>query len=88
MVKLAIEHVSQIKGEQIPMGTTESSVNRLAFTVREPIGVVSSISAFNHPLNLIIHQTVPAIAVGSPVIIKPALTTPLSCLRFVEILHE
>ncbi len=87
-VRLGIEHIGQIKGEQIPMGQTPSSVNRLAFTTREPIGVVSSISAFNHPLNLIIHQTVPAIAVGSPVIIKPALTTPLSCLRFMEILTQ
>ncbi len=87
-VKLAIEHIPQMAGEQIPMGHTESSANRWAFTQREPIGVVSSISAFNHPLNLIIHQTIPAIAVGTPVIIKPALTTPLSCLRFVEILHE
>jgi len=87
-VKVAIEHVGQIKGEQIPMGLTKSSTNRLAFSHREPIGVVSSISAFNHPLNLIIHQTVPAIAVGCPVIIKPASRTPLSCLRFVEILHE
>ena len=87
-VKLAIEHIAQIKGEQVPMGQTESSVNRLAFTLREPIGVVTSISAFNHPLNLIIHQVVPAIAVGSPVIIKPALTTPLSCLKFMEILAE
>lgn len=87
-VKLAIEHVAQIRGEQVPMGQTESSVNRLAFTMREPIGVVASISAFNHPLNLIIHQVVPAIAVGSPVIIKPALTTPLSCLKFMEILVE
>ncbi len=87
-LKLALEHIPQIKGEQIPMGHTESSANRLAFTQREPIGVVSSISAFNHPLNLIVHQTVPAIAVGAPVIIKPAQTTPLSCLRFVEILRE
>lgn len=87
-VKLAIEHVPQIKGEQVPMGITESSVNRLAFTQREPIGVVVSVSAFNHPLNLIIHQTVPALAVGCPVIIKPSDRTPLSCLRFVEILHE
>ncbi len=85
-VKLAIEHISQIKGEQISMGQTAASVNRLAFTIREPIGVVSSISAFNHPLNLIVHQTIPAIAVGAPVIIKPALTTPLSCLKFMEIL--
>jgi len=87
-VKLAIEYIGQMKGEQIPMGHTKSSANRLAFTFREPIGVVSSISAFNHPLNLIIHQTVPAIAVGSPVIIKPALTTPLSCLAFMDILKD
>ncbi len=87
-VKLAIEHIPQIKGEEIAMGLTESSANRLAFTQREPIGLVSSISAFNHPLNLIIHQTVPALAVGCPVIIKPSDRTPLSCLRFVEILHE
>ncbi|MBE1273947.1 aldehyde dehydrogenase family protein [Enterovibrio baiacu] len=87
-VKLAIEHIAQIKGEQIPMGQTAASVNRLAFTIREPIGVVSSISAFNHPLNLIVHQVIPAIAVGCPVLIKPAMTTPLSCLRLVEILHE
>jgi len=87
-VKLAIEHIGQMKGEQIPMGHTKSSVNRLAFTVREPIGVVASLSAFNHPLNLTIHQTIPAIAVGSPVIIKPASSTPLSCLAFVDILRE
>ncbi len=87
-VKLSIEHIAQIKGEQIPMGQTAASTNRLAFTIREPIGVVSSISAFNHPLNLIIHQTIPAIAVGSPVIIKPARATPLSCLKFMEILQQ
>ncbi|CZF85207.1 aldehyde dehydrogenase family protein [Grimontia marina] len=87
-VKLAIEHIPQIKGEQIPMGQTTASVNRMAFTIREPIGVVASVSAFNHPLNLIVHQVIPALAVGCPVIVKPALTTPLSCLRLVEILHE
>jgi len=87
-VKIATEHISQLKGEQIPMGLTKASEGRIAFTTREPIGVVTSISAFNHPLNLIIHQTVTAIAAGCPVIIKPALTTPLSCLAFVEILNE
>ena len=70
------------------MRVNESSANRLAFTIREPIGVIASISAFNHPLNLIIHQTVPAIAVGAPVIVKPATTTPMSCLAFMGILRE
>jgi len=87
-VKIAAEHIGQLKGEQIPMGLTKASEGRLAFTTREPIGIVVSISAFNHPLNLIIHQTVTAIAAGCPVIIKPALNTPLSCLAFVEILQE
>jgi acyl-CoA reductase-like NAD-dependent aldehyde dehydrogenase len=87
-VKLAIEQIGQLKGEQIPMGITEASQNRIAFTMREPIGVVMSVSAFNHPLNLIIHQTVTAIAAGCPVLVKPASTTPLSCLNFVDILHE
>ncbi len=87
-VKLAIEHIGQMGGEEIPMGQTISSANRMAYTMREPIGVAASISAFNHPLNLAIHQIVPAIAVGAPVIIKPASTTPMSCFKFVDILKE
>lgn len=87
-VKLAIEHIGQMKGEQIPMGLTKASTQRLAFSFREPIGVVAAISAFNHPINLIIHQTIPAIAVGCPVIIKPALTTPLTCLALIDLYRE
>lgn len=87
-VKLAAEHISQIKGEQIPMGLTESSLNRIAFTIKEPIGVVAAVSAFNHPLNLAVHQIVTAIAAGCPVIFKPASTTPLSGIALADILKE
>lgn len=87
-VKIAAEYISHIKGEHIPMQLNKASANRLALTTKEPIGVVFSISAFNHPLNLIIHQTATAIAAGCPVIIKPASSTPLSCLNFIEILKE
>ncbi len=87
-VKIAAGHIPYLIGEQIPMGITKTSGNRLAFTIREPVGVVAAVSAFNHPLNLTIHQTVAAIAAGCPVIIKPASTTPLSCLNFAEILTE
>jgi acyl-CoA reductase-like NAD-dependent aldehyde dehydrogenase len=55
----------------------------MAFTRLEPIGVVVAVSAFNHPLNLIVHQVAPAIAVGCPVIVKPAAATPLSWFGFV-----
>lgn len=87
-VKLAIEHMGVFEGKEIAMGHTKSSANRIAYTMKEPIGVVAAISAFNHPLNLCVHQTVPAIAVGSPVIIKPSLLTPMSTLNFVDILYE
>ena len=87
-LKIATEEISHMKGGQIPMGITESSMNRLAFTIREPIGVVASLSAFNHPLNLIVHQVVTAFAAGCPVIVKPASKTPFSCLALVEILKE
>lgn len=87
-VKLAAEHISQIKGEQIPMGLTEASLNRIAFTSKEPIGVVLAISAFNHPLNLAVHQIITAVAAGCPVIFKPATATPLSSLALAGILEE
>jgi acyl-CoA reductase-like NAD-dependent aldehyde dehydrogenase len=87
-VKIATEEIGRLTGKQIPMGLTKASVNRLAFTMKEPIGVVASISAFNHPLNLIVHQTVTAFAAGCPVLVKPASTTPLSCLLLLDILHE
>ena len=75
-------------GQAVPMGLDPASAGRIAFTRREPIGVVVAVSAFNHPLNLIVHQLAPAIAAGCPAIVKPAEDTPLSCLRFVEILHK
>jgi acyl-CoA reductase-like NAD-dependent aldehyde dehydrogenase len=87
-VKLGIQAVHHLHGEQVPMGLSAASEHRLAFTTVEPIGVVVALSAFNHPLNLVVHQIVPAIAAGCPVIIKPAPATPLSCLAFVQLLHE
>ena len=87
-VKLGIEYLGQMKGEEVPMELTRSSEHRLAFTIKEPIGVVVSLSAFNHPLNLAIHQTIPAIATGCPVIIKPATKTPLSCFNLVNLFYE
>ena len=47
-----------------------------------------AVSAFNHPLNLIVHQVVPAIATGCPVIVKPSAMTPLTCLHFARLVQE
>lgn len=87
-IKVAAESLCLLAGEEIPMGTNAASMNRMAFTFREPIGVVAAVSAFNHPFNLAVHQVIPAVATGCPVIIKPALETPLSCLNLLEALHR
>src|SRR6267142_2034865 len=87
-VESAIGDLENFAGREIPMGLTRASEGRWAFTTKEPIGVVAAISAFNHPLNLIVHQVAPAIAVGCPVIVKPAVATPLSCLELIALLRE
>ncbi|MCU7930164.1 MAG: aldehyde dehydrogenase family protein [Candidatus Thiodiazotropha sp. (ex Codakia rugifera)] len=87
-IQICIETLRSEAGDEIPMGANAASQGRLAFTHREPIGVVVAVSAFNHPLNLIVHQVAPAVAAGCPVIIKPAEDTPLSCMRFIQILRE
>ena len=87
-VEICAAEIGQNNGKEIPMGLTPAAENKVAFTTREPIGLVLAISAFNHPLNLIVHQVGPAVAAGCPVIVKPAEDTPLSCLTFIKILHE
>ena len=85
---LCIETLRGHPGKVVPVATTPATMGRIAFTQKEPVGVVVAVSAFNHPLNLIVHQVAPAVATGCPVIVKPAGDTPLSCLRFVELLRE
>jgi acyl-CoA reductase-like NAD-dependent aldehyde dehydrogenase len=80
--------IDDLRGEQVPMDIAADSAGRMAFSIVEPIGVVVSVSAFNHPLNLIVHQIAPAIAAGCPVLIKPANDTPLCAQRMVEIVAQ
>ncbi|MNF50938.1 Sulfoacetaldehyde dehydrogenase [compost metagenome] len=87
-VHCAIDVLRSQAGHEIPMSLTAASARRRAWTISEPIGVVAGVSAFNHPLNLIVHQVAPAIATGCPIIIKPATMTPLSCVEFVRMVHE
>lgn len=86
-VKLCIETIRSDAGKVIPMQGTAAGAGRVAFTQKEPIGVVVAVSAFNHPLNLIVHQVAAAVASGCPVIVKPADDTPLSAQSFVRLLH-
>lgn len=61
---------------------------RKIFTTRMPMSLVAAITPFNHPLNQVAHKLAPAIAAGSPIILKPSEKTPLTAIRFTELLYE
>ncbi len=87
-VKLCIEKARGDAGAVIPIQGAAAGANMIAFTQKEPIGVVVAISAFNHPLNLIVHQVATAVAAGCPVLVKPSSETPLSCRSFIDVLYK
>jgi glyceraldehyde-3-phosphate dehydrogenase (NADP+) len=86
-VRTAAAEALRFTGETVPMdfGT---GVGRTAFTRRFPVGVVAAITPFNFPLNLVLHKVAPAMAVGCPVIVKPAPQAPLSALALAGMLHD
>jgi acyl-CoA reductase-like NAD-dependent aldehyde dehydrogenase len=78
----------RLAGEMVPMDASQAGTGKLAFTLRQPIGVVGAISPFNFPLNLVAHKLAPALAAGCAVVLKPASQTPLSALLLAELMTE
>jgi acyl-CoA reductase-like NAD-dependent aldehyde dehydrogenase len=76
-LELCAEEALRLTGETIPMERSPFGEDHLAFTMRDPIGAVLAISAFNHPLNLLAHQVGCAIAASCSVVVKPAPSTPI-----------
>jgi aldehyde dehydrogenase (NAD+) len=78
----------RFSGELQRLDTGEGATGRMAVVRRFPRGPVLAITPFNFPLNLVAHKLAPAIAVGAPVLVKPAPATPLSALLLGELLAE
>jgi len=72
------EEAKRLTGEMIPMDASANGENRLAYTMRVPLGVVGAITPFNFPMNLVAHKIGPALAAGNTAVLKPASQTPLS----------
>lgn len=87
-LRLCAEEAARLHGEQIPLQGTAAGQGKLAFTWYRPLMPQLAISAFNHPLNLIAHQMGPALALGAPLLVKPALETPLSALVLERIVKD
>ncbi|MFI6326129.1 aldehyde dehydrogenase family protein [Nonomuraea sp. NPDC050556] len=86
--RFAAEETRRYSGSVQRLDTEPAATGRLAYVSRVPHGPVLAITPFNFPLNLVAHKVAPAIAVGAPVIVKPAPATPLSSLVLGEILAE
>ncbi|GAA4231143.1 acyl-CoA reductase-like NAD-dependent aldehyde dehydrogenase [Streptosporangium album] len=86
--RFAAEETRRLGGEAVRLDTEAGSAGRLAYVSRVPHGPVLAITPFNFPLNLVAHKVAPAIAVGAPIIVKPAPATPISSLVLGEILAE
>jgi acyl-CoA reductase-like NAD-dependent aldehyde dehydrogenase len=86
--KFAAEEAKRLYGETIPLDAAPGGEGRLAYTVREPLGVIGAITPFNFPLNLVAHKVGPAVAAGNTVVLKPASQTPLSAYLIADLFHE
>nr|WP_134704446.1 aldehyde dehydrogenase family protein [Ammoniphilus sp. YIM 78166] len=86
--KFAAEEARRIHGETIPMDAAPGGEDRIAFTIRQPLGVVAAITPFNFPMNLVAHKVGPAIAAGNTIVLKPATQTPLTSLYLAELLQK
>jgi acyl-CoA reductase-like NAD-dependent aldehyde dehydrogenase len=87
-LELSAEEAKRIEGEVLQLDGASNGAGKLGFTLRVPCGVVTAITPFNFPLNLVVHKVGPALAAGNSIIVKPAGDTPLSALRLIEILLE
>ena len=82
---MAAVEARKLAGDVVPMDASPAGTDKLALTLRVPIGIVGAISPFNFPFNLVAHKVAPALAAGCAVVLKPASQTPLSALLLAEL---
>jgi acyl-CoA reductase-like NAD-dependent aldehyde dehydrogenase len=84
----AAEEARRFSGDLQRLDTDATATGRMGIVRRFPRGPVLGIAPFNFPLNLVAHKVAPAIAVGAPILIKPAPATPLTAMVLGEIIAE
>jgi acyl-CoA reductase-like NAD-dependent aldehyde dehydrogenase len=84
----ASEESRRMNGEFLALDTEPSLGSRAGIVRRFPLGPVLGITPFNFPVNLVAHKVAPALAVGAPIVVKPAGVTPLGALALAELFDE
>jgi glyceraldehyde-3-phosphate dehydrogenase (NADP+) len=84
----AAEEARRQHGEVLDMDAFASGDGRFGVVRRFPLGVISAITPFNFPLNLVAHKVAPCLATGNTMVVKPAGKTPLTSLLLARVLVE
>jgi acyl-CoA reductase-like NAD-dependent aldehyde dehydrogenase len=75
---------SKVRGAQVPL----PAKNAYGMVIKKPIGVCGAIVPWNFPITLMGTKVGPALAAGNTVVVKPALTTPLTTIRVIELMNQ
>lgn len=75
-------------GQIFSCDLTPHGKDRKIYTLREPVGAISAITPFNHPLNMVAHKIAPSIATNNCMVCKPTELTPLTAITLADILYE
>jgi glyceraldehyde-3-phosphate dehydrogenase (NADP+) len=86
--ELGAEECKRLYGEMIPLDLRSHGENRWGMVQRFPLGVVTAITPFNFPLNLVAHKVSPGIASKNAIILRPASQTPLCALKLGKVALE
>lgn len=85
IIRLAAYEGSQLYGDTLPLDANKGTgLDKIGFTLKQPVGVVVAIAPFNYPALLVLHKLAPALAVGNAVVLKPARSTPLTSLAIAQ----
>jgi len=80
------EEAKRIRGNYLPMDAVPGLEHMVAYTVRQPVGIVVGIVPFNYPAELFAHKIPGALAAGAAVIVKLPEQCPLTVLRLGELM--
>ena len=87
-VRLSAETMRTMHGETINTDAMASGKKTISYYFREPVGVISAITPFNFPLNLVAHKLAPALVSGNCVVLKPTPEAPLTAYKFAKLFIE
>ena len=85
---IAAEEARRQHGELLDLDALPTGEGHFGLARRFPVGVVTAITPFNFPLNLVAHKVGPCLATGNTMVVKPATKTPLTALLLAQVLVD